>query len=228
MQPNQQDNQNLNSNPVPPPPFPSQPGQKTPPLEQAAPQQPSYPNPPQQQVSNAQSSDSPGSKKGKLLIIIASCAAGLILLIAGLVLTVSVFNESSEEGGFSPSSLTSDSGLEEQTIKQTIEQGITDASGGLITVEYVVFGLDGLNKYLSVGLVAEETPPTTEQMRQVLKTIRASYPDDAAYLHLSFNDAQGELIDISDQLIKIGVEEIDIVNGYMLSIRSSGLQQLSL
>lgn len=54
----------------------------------------------------------------------------------------------------------------------------------------MAFGLDGFSKHLTVGLVAEDGPPTAEQIRQLLKAIRASYPDDTAYLSLSVTDAK--------------------------------------
>ncbi|MCD8561842.1 hypothetical protein LRY29_02155 [Candidatus Saccharibacteria bacterium] len=150
----------------------------------------------------------------KSTIIGLVAVVGVVLIGVGILVGVSSYNQSIES--------------EEASELQAVEQAITGASGGLITVQHVAFGLDGFSKHLTVGLVAEDGPPTTEQIRQLLKAIRASYPDDTAYLSLSVTDAQGALIDIGQQLKEIGVEEIDIVNGYELTIRTSSLQQLRL
>lgn len=149
----------------------------------------------------------------KSMVIGLVAVVGAVLVGLGLLGTAS-YNRSIESS--------------EDSELQAVRQAITGASTGTISVGYVKFGLDGLSKYLTVGLVAENDSLTAEQMRQILKAIRVSYPDDAAYLHLSLTDSQGELIDIGDQLKEVGVNEIDIVNGYELSIRSSGLQELRL
>jgi hypothetical protein len=150
-------------------------------------------------------------RKGTIIGL--AVAVAVVVVAAGILVGISSYNRSVEG--------------KEESGSQAVEQAITSVSGNTINIGYVEFGPDGLSKVLRVGLVAEDTP-TADQIRPILKAIRASYPDDTAYLSLSIVDAQGELIDMGDQLREIGVDEKDIVNGYELSIRSSGLQQLKL
>lgn len=150
-------------------------------------------------------------RKGTIIGL--AVAVAVVVVAAGILVGISSYNRSIES--------------KEESGSQAVERAITSVSGNTINVGYVAFGLDGLGKVLRVGLIAEDTP-TTDQIRSILKAIRASYPDDAAYLSLSIVDAQGELIDVGDRLREIGVDEKDIVNGYELSIRSSGLHLLKL
>lgn len=153
------------------------------------------------------------SRTKKTVLIIGVTVASMVLIGAVLVAGVDSVNRSIAS--------------QAESELRAVEQAINSVSGSTISVGYVKFGLDGFGEVLNVGLIAEDTI-TADQIRSVLKAIQASYPDDAAYLSLSIVDAQDELIDIGDQLRKIGVDEADIVSGYQLNIRASDLQQLTL